>query len=107
MKLNQFIFIEGCSHYVYVNELSPVMRQSEIVGLNNFYQVNIPVQKQFYLEFKSSPFKEVILSVEFDKNSIIDFEKYFKQSINLTFQSELIIENKNILLCKLEDIACF
>ena len=107
MKLNQKKFIEGCSHYIFINELSPVMGMSEIIGLNNFYQINIPVPENFYLEFKLSPSKEVILSVELDKNSIIDFEKYFKHSVNLTFQSEIIIENNNILLCKLEDIACF
>lgn len=107
MKLNQKKFIEGCSHYIFINELSTVMGKSEIIGLKNFYQINIPVQKNFYLEFKLSPSKEVIISVGLDKNSIIDFEKYFKHSVNLTFQSEIIIENNNILLCRLEDIACF
>lgn len=107
MKLNQKKFIEGYSHYIFINELSPVMGISEIIGLNNFFHINIPVQKYFYFEFKSSKSKEVILSFETDKNSIINFEKYFKHSVNLTFQSEIIIENNNILMCKLEDIDCF
>jgi hypothetical protein len=109
MKHNQITFIEGCSHYIFINELSPVMEKykSKIVGFNDFYQIYIPVQEKFYLEFKLSPSKEVMLSIELDKNLIIDFEKYFKNSVNLTFQSEIIIENNNILLCKLEDIACF
>ena len=107
MKQNQKLFLDGCSHYIFIKELSRALCQSNIIGLNNFFQINIPVQKHFYLEFKSAQSKEVILSFEFDKNSIIDFEKYFKHSINLTFQSEIIIENNNILMCKLEDIACF
>lgn len=107
IKRNHFLFLEGYSHYILINELSPALSQSDIIGLNNFFQINIPVENQFYCEFKSSQSKEVILSFELDKNSIFDFEKYFKHSVSLTFQSEIIIENNNILLCKLEDIACF
>lgn len=107
MKQNQKLFLEGCSHYIFINELSPALTHSNIIGINNFFLINIPVQKYFYFEFKSSKSKEVILSFEIDKNSIINFEEYFKHSVNLTFQSEIIIENNNILLCKLEDIACF
>lgn len=106
---NQITFVEGCSHYIFIKELSSVMEKykSEIIGFNEFYQIYIPVPENFYLEFKSSSSKEVMLSVELDKNLIIEFEKYFKHSINLSFQSEIIIENNNILLCKLEDISCF
>jgi hypothetical protein len=109
MKHNQIIFIEECFHYILIDELSPIMEKykSEIIGLNSFYQINIPVPENFYIEFKLSPSKEVILSADLDKHSIIDFAKYFKHSINLTFQSEIVIEKNNILLCKLEDIACF
>ena len=107
MKRNQKLFLEECSHYIFIKELNPALIQSDIIGLNNFFQIYIPVQKQFYFEFKSPQFKEVILSFDLDKNSIIDFENYFKHSVNLTFQSEIIIENNNILLCELEDIACF
>jgi hypothetical protein len=107
MKRNQKYFLEGCSHYIFIDELSPALTQSNIVGINNFFQIYIPAQKDFYFEFKSSKSKEVILSFEMDKNSIINFEEYFKHSVNLTFHSEIIIENNNILLCKLEDIACF
>jgi hypothetical protein len=99
--------VEEFNYYIFIKELSPVIGKFDIIGLNDFYQINIPVQKQFYLEFKSSQRKEVILSVGLDNNLIIDFEKYFKHSVNLTFQSEIIIEKKNILLCRLEDIACF
>ena len=107
MKLNKKLFLEGIFHYIFIRELSPALNQSKIVGLNDFFKINIPIQKHFYFEFKSSQSKEVILSFELDKNSIIDFEKYFKHSVNLTFQSEIIIGNNNILICKLDDIACF
>ncbi len=107
MKQNDKLFSEECSHYIFVNELGPALNQSDIIGLDNFFKINIPIQKHFYFELKSTQSKEVILSFEHDKNLIIDFEKYFKNSVNLTFQSEIIVENNKILLCKLEDIACF
>ena len=107
MKRNQKLFLDGCSHYILIKEISQDLSQNKIIGLNDFFYINIPVQKKFYFEFKSSHSKEVILSFEHDKNSIIDFEKYFKHSGQLTFQSEISIENNNILLCKLEDISCF
>jgi hypothetical protein len=81
--------------------------KSEIIGLNDFYQIYIPVTEIFYLEFKLSPLNEVLLSKELDNDVIINIEKYFNHSVNLSFQSEIIIDNNNILVCSLEDIACF
>jgi len=109
LKQSQNNFTIGCSHYLFINELSPVMEKykSEIIGLNDFYQIYIPVTEIFYLEFKLSPLNEVLLSKELDNDVIINIEKYFNHSVNLSFQSEIIIDNNNILVCSLEDIACF
>lgn len=107
IKLNQNQNTKGHSHYIIIKELSSVMNtyKREIIGLNNFYQINIIVSESFYNNFKTSG--EVFLSVEFNNDEIIDFDKYFKHSISLTFHSEIMYRSHNILECKLEDIACF
>lgn len=107
MKQNQDLFLEECSHYIYINQLNPALNQSDIIGINDFFQIYIPVQKHFYFKLKCSKSKEVILLFEMDENCIINFENYFKHSVNLTFKSKINIENNNVLLCKLEDICCF
>ncbi len=97
------------SHYIFINKLSSVMKKNKtlINGLNKFYKIKIPVSQEFYCKFKFSESKEVVLSKEFDNKLIIDYEKYFENSINLTLQSEINKENSNILICQLEDIDCF
>lgn len=97
------------SHYIFINKLSSVMKKNKalINGLNKFYKIKIPVSQEFYYKFKFTECKEVLLSKEFDNKLIIDFEKYFENSINLTLQSEINKENSNVLICQLEDIDCF
>lgn len=101
--------MENHSHFIIISKLSTIMniKINTIDGLNNFYKIDIPITEEFYFNFKLSKSKEVLLTLDIDKKSIIDFEKYFKHSVNLTYQSEIIRENKKILMCKLEDIACF
>jgi hypothetical protein len=105
MKLKKEVDV----YYIFINDLSLIMKKniSKIDGFIDFYEIYIPISKEFYLDFKSSLTKEIILSEEKDHKSIIDYKKYFKHSINLSFQSEINLENKNILLFKLDDIACF
>jgi len=64
--------------------------KTENIRFNNFIRF-IFLLESFYLAFILSSSKEVLLSVDNDKNSIIEFGTYFSHSINLSIYFEIIV----------------
>lgn len=95
-------------YYIKINSVGKCLSDSlsfiepEIVS---FFNVKINVSSSFFSNF--SLHKEVIIHVDDNKllNEIPDFRKFFHHSVILScrgFQCD-----ENILLCTLEDIACY